>query len=339
MKLTTNTILLVAAASLTSAVQHQHGHRRFHDRERRGSPEVVTVKGPTVIAYEFDGNTIPESEVCKGIKNGTLAWAVDTPDLPDCDKVDVSAPSPAAPVVASSSAAAQAPEDHGNAFLQKPHSPPSDSISVPTSSIEAKPSVSVSVPDDHSSSASGSGSGSLSGTVSNAVSGSAKYDAVIASNVNTGVEFPDGEIDCNEFPQKYGAIPIDWLGLGGWAGVQHTSIVNDIVGNIETATSSQGCSNNGGSAYCSYACPPGYQKSQWPEQDSGTSVGGLLCGSDNKLHLTNPSLSKQLCIKGTGLVSVVNKLGKNAAICRTEYPGKRNAIPNSPRSSTDKNRN
>ena len=76
---------------------------------------------------------------------------------------------------------------------------------------------------------------------------------------------------------------------------------------------------------CSYACPPGYQKSQWPaEQGStGQSVGGLFCNENNKLVKTNPDLSKTLCIKGTGAVKVVNKLSTNAAFCRTDYPGKR----------------
>ena len=77
-------------------------------------------------------------------------------------------------------------------------------------------------------------------------------------------------------------------------------------------------------AMCSYACPAGYQKSQWPEAQgaSAQSVGGLMCGTDGKLHLTNPGLSKKLCIEGTGLVNVQNNLNKNAAICRTDYPGK-----------------
>ncbi|KAI9845465.1 MAG: hypothetical protein M1830_007539 [Pleopsidium flavum] len=72
---------------------------------------------------------------------------------------------------------------------------------------------------------------------------------------------------------------------------------------------------------CSYACPAGYQKSQWPSAQgvNGDSVGGISC-SGGKLHLTNPHF-EQLCIKGTGIVNVENKLGSNVAICRTDYPG------------------
>ncbi|KAK2836065.1 Secreted beta-glucosidase sun1 [Arthroderma sp. PD_2] len=73
---------------------------------------------------------------------------------------------------------------------------------------------------------------------------------------------------------------------------------------------------------CSYACPPGYQKSQWPSRQgsTGESVGGLEC-SDGKLHLTHPELSKKLCIPGVGGVKVKNTLGQNVAVCRTDYPG------------------
>ena len=325
MKLTVSTTLLLTAVSLATALQHdRHGHRLFHERGKRDSSNVVTVP-ETVVAYEFDGKMIDESEVCKGIKNGSLAWAPGTVNSPDCDKAKVESPpapaapaAPAAPVAVAPSPVAtpQTPDSHGNAFLQKPGSGSSSSTSASTSPSEAKASVAT----DTSKGSSGS-----SGSVSSSFSGSGKYDASIASNSNTDVEFPDGEVDCGDFPEKYGAIPVDWMGLGGYTGVQHTSIADKIIGNIETAVSSSGsqaCSSHGGTdAYCSYACPPGYQKSQWPDQNSGTSVGGLLCGSDNKLHLTNPGLSKNLCIKGTGLVSVVNKLGKNACICRTDYPG------------------
>ena len=93
------------------------------------------------------------------------------------------------------------------------------------------------------------------------------------------------------------------------------------VNHIDTAVA--GGDNCTSGAMCSYACPPGYQKSQWPTQQgsTGQSVGGLMCNSNNKLVKTNPGLSSTLCIKGTGATTVVNKLSTNAAICRTDYPG------------------
>ncbi|KAL2051362.1 hypothetical protein ABVK25_008414 [Lepraria finkii] len=76
-------------------------------------------------------------------------------------------------------------------------------------------------------------------------------------------------------------------------------------------------------AMCSYACPPGCQKSQWPSaQDAtGQSVVGISCNLDGKLALTTPGLSKNLCIPGTGMVTVQNKMSNNAATCRADYPG------------------
>ncbi|KAF1815296.1 SUN-domain-containing protein [Eremomyces bilateralis CBS 781.70] len=139
-------------------------------------------------------------------------------------------------------------------------------------------------------------------------------------------DFPDGELDCSVFPEKYGAVKIPWTNLGGWTGVQKPNEVSTTGFNdIMTVTTSQcedgNCCVEG--AYCSYACKPGYQKVQWPDMQgaTGQSVGGLLC-KDGKLRVTS-SKTKQLCGKGTDKVSVKvkNKMGKNVAICRTDYPG------------------
>lgn len=132
--------------------------------------------------------------------------------------------------------------------------------------------------------------------------------------------FPDGEIDCSDFPSKYGPIKVEWSGLDGWSSIQHVTIEGDVVSYIETAQPGGSCEPG---SMCSYACPAGYQKSQWPAQQgaAGESVGGLRCNENGKLTLTNPDLSNKLCIKGTGETKVQNKLSNNAAICRTDYPG------------------
>ena len=135
------------------------------------------------------------------------------------------------------------------------------------------------------------------------------------------LEFPDGEIDCSIFPSEYGPIEIEWANLGGWSGIQYITVEGDAVTHIVTAVpGGKGCIPG---AMCSYACPPGYQKSQWPstQGSTGQSVGGIQCNANGKLSLTNPDLSKTLCIKGTGATHVQNKLSFNAAICRTDYPG------------------
>ena len=107
--------------------------------------------------------------------------------------------------------------------------------------------------------------------------------------------------------------------MGGWSGLQAVTISGNAVTNIVTGVSGQTCSEG---MMCSYACPPGYQKTQWPstQGSTGQSVGGLSC-SGGKLHLTNSALSSSLCMEGTGNVYAQNNAGSVVAICRTDYPG------------------
>ena len=142
----------------------------------------------------------------------------------------------------------------------------------------------------------------------------------LSSGTGLDEDFPDSALDCSDFPSAYGPISIDWAQLGGWSGIQYVTMVSNDVSNIVTANPGGICKPG---AMCSYACPPGYQKSQWPaaQGTTGQSIGGLQCNSNGKLALTNPDLSKKLCILGTGAVIVHNKLDENAAICRTDYPG------------------
>lgn len=131
--------------------------------------------------------------------------------------------------------------------------------------------------------------------------------------VGLDAEFPDGEIDCDHFPEEYGAVPVTWVKKTtskiGWSGLQY-----------EGGNQSE-CIDK---TLCSYACPPGYSKAQWPSQQpaSGESHGGLLC-KGGKLYRTNDKF-KTLCVKGHGGVFVRNKLSKGVAICRTDYPGTEN---------------
>lgn len=132
----------------------------------------------------------------------------------------------------------------------------------------------------------------------------------VDSNPNTGKDFPDGKLDCNAFPSEYGAIPLTWVTLEGWSGIQVNGGNGDAVGKCVEG------------ALCSYACPAGYSKSQWPEDQpaSGESHGGLLC-KGGKLHLTRPDYH-QLCQAGQTGVKVKNQLKQMVSICRTDYPGK-----------------
>ncbi|KAL8685208.1 MAG: hypothetical protein Q9218_007905, partial [Villophora microphyllina] len=301
---------LAATGTLVAASPsyHNHRHRHLDNHKRTPDVKVVTVPGPTVIAYQLGDKLVSQDEVCEGFQNGTLKWADGSNGAPPCGDNQAAAPivQPAPSPSPSSKLGMQAQQKDVNSMAATTPSTTATSQSSPTSEAAVEISSSPSQ-GSSSSSSSSSSSGSSSSTLSG----------------GTGLEkeFPHGEIECSQFPSDYGPIEITWMDLGGWSGIQYPKIQGDSVVDIVTGIAGgQGCSSG---AMCSYACPPGYQKSQWPSTQGavGQSVGGLQCNSAGKLELTNPELSKTLCIKGTGATQVQNKLKTNAAICRTDYPG------------------
>jgi hypothetical protein len=149
--------------------------------------------------------------------------------------------------------------------------------------------------------------------------------------VATGIDapFPTGDDapPCSEFPSAWGAIPIKWLGTEGWTSLQQPSngYIPGVKINTIVAPTTGGCREN---MFCSYACPPGYQKSQFPQDSQGAtgqSVGGLWCDATGKLRLTRPS-HKTLCQKGAGGVVIKNSLSGTAAVCGTDYPASENMV-------------
>ena len=338
------TLALAMAGSLVAASPTLHRHRHVHDDKR--TVKIVAVAGPTVVAYELNGQLIDQSEVCEGIQAGTLKWADGSDSQPQCPistqqnseslsntivpmtpstvKLSNAAYSAATnqPIALS---AAKDPNVTPSAFSTHINQSPAAGISVapPMSSpmsatldtfaedkVKLKSSQS-SAPTSSLSATSAASSRKASSSQTNSIPGGQGLDA----------EFPDGELDCTTFPSDYGPIEVEWANLGGWSGIQYVTVEGDTVTEIITGVpGGDGCKPG---AMCSYACPPGYQKSQWPsaQGSTGQSVGGLSCNSNGKLTLTNPGLSKTLCIQGTGAVIVQNKLSNNAAICRTDYPG------------------
>lgn len=278
---------VVTVGPLVAAQPHRHVHR--HAEKRSPETRVVNVPGPTVVIYELNGKIISEDEVKKGLADGSL--------------VRVGAgvePAPSAyptPTETSMSTSSQADftQSTSEVISVAQYSPTSTTTSESTSTsqpAEASPSE-----DSHS------GYGSISG--------------------GDGVDrdFPDGQIDCNQFPSDYGAVPVDWVNLGGWAGLQKVTYTSDGSAIDDIVTAKSGPCAEG--MMCSYACPPGYLKAQWPEAQGsrGQSVGGIEC-KNGKLHLPRASVSRKLCLKGTGGVKVHNKVGKAVPVCRTDYPGK-----------------
>ncbi|KAB8338948.1 hypothetical protein FH972_021888 [Carpinus fangiana] len=139
------------------------------------------------------------------------------------------------------------------------------------------------------------------------------------------ITFPDGKLSCSDFPSDFGALSLDYLGLGGWSGIQlpgsNVGGYSDIMTIIASSCDGSNCCKE--NAFCSYACPAGLQKSQWPtlQGSTGQSVGGIQCRS-GKLWLTNPAQPK-LCMPGSSVISihVKNTMSQQSSICRTDYPG------------------
>jgi SUN family beta-glucosidase len=282
-------IALLSAATLTAAQPHNHLHRH---KNRQGSPvqgrDVVTtvVAGPVTTEYVLDGTAIPYDVVEAGIANGIYVLIGET-----ISTVIPAAPSSASPTSSSSEAAE---------FLQV-----ASTSTTPTPTPTPAPVTTQAAP----------------APATTASAAPAPVSSSSSGNVNSN--FPSGTIACSDFPSSYGPVPADWLGLGGWTGVQNvpgfTFDVDAAISHIDTAISGSSCTPG---SFCSYACPPGYQKSQWPtaQGSTGQSVGGLFCNSNGFLELSRTSVS-QLCTAGVGNVQVTSSLSANACICRTDYPG------------------
>ncbi|GME71135.1 unnamed protein product [Ambrosiozyma monospora] len=126
--------------------------------------------------------------------------------------------------------------------------------------------------------------------------------------------FEDGTIPCSQFPSVDHVVPLNWLGNGGWASVM----------SADCQTYSE-CKDG---LYCSYACEPGYAKTQWPstQPSTGQTLGGLYC-KDGYLHKSN-SDADSLCVKSKGGALLKSELSDNVALCMTDTPGsKKSVIP------------
>ncbi len=291
-------LAILGTVTIVYAQKHRHAHR--HADKHLGSPveirapNMVTtvVAGPTETIYELNGHELDAAAVAKGIADGYYILVPESTTSSTSSSTSTSSSS-------SSTEAAQ--------FFQKPTTSSSVHTSTSIPPPPPPPSSTAAPPPPASSPASYSSSSSSS-----------------SGGAGLGSEFPSGTIPCSKFPSAYGPISADWLGLGGWIGIQQVpnfrpgdasiSYISTVPVGSDTT-----CSEN---SYCSYACPAGYQKSQWPSSQgsTGQSIGGLYCNADGMLELSRPSVP-QLCVSGTGQVKVQSKLGAEVSICRTDYPG------------------
>lgn len=281
--------LIAATAVAAAANPHLHKHRHLHDLAARAELTTTAIVA-TATVYEAAGTQIPKDAACAAVAEGKLTWA-----NPEDAYVCQQAAETAAPAA--------------------PSTQPSPSPSADAGQFYGAPGV-----------PSGPGPGNNGqGAVPSSPVGSAPPAAQTgwADSGATGLDadFPDGQIPCSTFPSAYGAINVDYLKLGGWIGLQNVGngLATGYINNIETLVAGGTC---GEGVMCSYACPPGYTKTQWPSTQgaTGQSVGGLSC-SGGMLRLTNPGLSKKLCMAGMGGVQAQNNANGVVAICRTDYPG------------------
>ncbi|KAI1002067.1 hypothetical protein K3495_g6137 [Podosphaera aphanis] len=298
---------LSGLAFLASAQPHNHFHRHLAERaspvEKDEGSTPVHVETAIVTVYVLDGKKISSQEVDTCLKESRCAIVG--------DKLETI--SSTAPVIV------QTPSPSPSEVTQKASPPASPVPETPQSSTDLSDAdqLNKNAPvmhelEDVNNKKVDQEEKDLSGL---------KEDAVVLAKVNKN--FPSGKIDCSEFPSDYGAVAADWIGLHGWTGVQKTPgfsmSLNAAISEIETAIAGEGCVPG---SFCSYACPPGYQKSQWPSAQgaTGQSIGGLFCNHRGKLELSRLS-KKQLCTPGVGNIRIKNSHHKNVAVCRTDYPG------------------
>lgn len=290
--------LAVTLAATVTASSHHHGHRHLHAKKDatkvdKRDADVVThvVAGPTETVYQLGGKVVNADEAKEGLDKGEYVV------------VGESTPTYTPPASSTS-------KDLGAQFLE------SKSATITTTPPPPPPTTTSTPPPPPPSS-------TAQAPVANSAA-SSDADESSSSSGGEDVDFPSGKVKCTEFPSKYGAVAIPWMGLGGWVGAQKVANYPNALSfdNIVEAVAGQGCSS---SDMCSYACKPGYQKSQWPEIQgaTGQSVGGLYCNSNGYLELTRPSV-KQLCTAGEGGVFIKNDLDDEVATCRTNYPGNEN---------------
>lgn len=316
MKFTPVSVALLSVAGVAIAQPHQHQHRhpaRANKVARDNAVVSVTevMPGPVETVYMLNGKGISLAEVQAGLASGKYVLVGDDviADAPSATNWYTGSTSVAAPTAAATTAAASSASSIVKAaaeFVEVSSSATKAASTSKSSATVSKASTSAAT---------------VSKASTSAATPSSSSSSTSSSSSGNWADFPSGTISCDTFPSEYGPVAIDYLGLDGWIGLQstpgYTTDATSIV-TINTLTSG-GCVKG---AFCSYACPAGYQKSQWPtaQGSTGESIGGLYCNSNGMLELSRTS-ETQLCIAGSGNVKVENKLDSIVSVCRTDYPG------------------
>lgn len=295
------TLAVSLAATASAAASHRHGHRHLHKKEatkvdKRDAVVTEVVAGAVQTVYKLGDSLLDAAEAQKGLDNGEyIVIGESTPTPP---------PPPPAPTTT---------KDLGGQFIESKSTTTTTTTTTPPPPPPPETTTSTPPPPETTTTS--------AAPAANAAASSDDDD----SSSSVGGEdtpFPNGKLKCSEFPSKYGAVPLKWLDFGGWSGLQMVPdyTLNALsISNIITGIAGDNCKPN---TMCSYACKPGYQKSQWSsaQGNTGQSVGGLYCNPDGYLELTRPSV-KTLCTAGEGGVEIQNDLNELVSTCRTEYPG------------------
>ncbi|CAI4391072.1 CDA_G0025930.mRNA.1.CDS.1 [Saccharomyces cerevisiae] len=341
MKFSTAVTTLISSSAIVSALPHVDVHQEDAHQHKRAVAYKYVYE---TVVVDSDGHTVTPaaSEVATAATSAIITTSVLAPtsSAAAADSSASIAVSSAALAknekISDAAASATASTSQGTSSSSSSSSSSSlatstlESNSVSSSSEEAAPTSTVvstsSATQSSASSATKSSTSSTSPSTSTSTStsstssssssssssGSGSIYGDLADFSGPSEKFQDGTIPCDKFPSGQGVISIDWIGEGGWSGVENTD------------TSTGGSCKEG--SYCSYSCQPGMSKTQWPsdQPSDGRSVGGLLC-KNGYLYRSNTD-ADYLCEWGVEAAYVVSKLSKGVAICRTDYPGTENMV-------------
>ncbi|CAI6450776.1 CIH_HP2_G0025080.mRNA.1.CDS.1 [Saccharomyces cerevisiae] len=323
MKFSTAVTTLISSGAIVSALPHVDVHQEDAHQHKRAVAYKYVYE---TVVVDSDGHTVTPaaSEVATAATSAIITTSVLAPTssaaaADSSASIAVSSAALAKNEKISDAAASATASTSQGASSSSSSSATStlESSSVSSSSEEAAPtstvvSTSSATQSSASSATKSSTSSTSSSSSSSSSSGSGSIYGDLADFSGPSEKFQDGTIPCDKFPSGQGVISIDWIGEGGWSGVENTD------------TSTGGSCKEG--SYCSYSCQPGMSKTQWPsdQPSDGRSVGGLLC-KNGYLYRSNTD-ADYLCEWGVEAAYVVSKLSKGVAICRTDYPGTENMV-------------
>lgn len=335
MKFSTAVTTLISSGAIVSALPHVDVHQEDAHQHKRAVAYKYVYE---TVVVDSDGHTVTPaaSEVATAATSAIITTSVLAPTssaaaADSSASIAVSSAALAKNEKISDAAASATASTSQGASSSSSSSATStlESSSVSSSNEEAAPTSTVvstsSATQSSASSATKSSTSSTSPSTSTSTSTSSTSSSSSSSSSGSGSiygdladfsgpseKFQDGTIPCDKFPSGQGVISIDWIGEGGWSGVENTD------------TSTGGSCKEG--SYCSYSCQPGMSKTQWPsdQPSDGRSVGGLLC-KNGYLYRSNTD-ADYLCEWGVEAAYVVSKLSKGVAICRTDYPGTENMV-------------